>query len=81
MADETQAARDAATQTASTHEATEPKVSAKDRKAATETGGKFVPVEEAAEAGYFGTRKTAHPDEAYSLRSGPDAPTGELGAE
>ena len=37
--------------------------------------------DEVAEQGYFGTREPRHPDEAYALTSGPDAPHGDKGAE
>jgi hypothetical protein len=37
--------------------------------------------DEVAEQGYFGTREPAHPDEAYALTSGPEAPSGDKGPE
>jgi hypothetical protein len=50
-------------------------------KKAPETSGEPVAVEDAYDVGWFGTRNTTHPDEAYALTSGPDSPVGEKGPE
>lgn len=46
-----------------------------------ETSGEHLEGKKALEAGWFGSRNNLHPDEAYTLRSGPDSPTGEHGPE